>query len=362
MSETHDAGAEAGDEGFEQEFEAAREAQAPGDAEAAEQDAEGEQKPEGDKPPLSMEEIRKRLNDQQGATREERQRRRAAEQRAQELEARLSQQAKPAADGQALERPDPEEDPIGYLKYVEGLIATGEERQAQEKQQTEARQQAQRQVQAIVSAVEEHENDFRELTTDYDDAAEHLYAAKKAEYMEAGDSDAEAHTAVMQEFLTRSRRALETGKNPAEIVYNLAKRAGYTPKGGEAKLDAIERGQKRTSPLSRGGSGGNGELTMESVSKLSGAAFDSASPSVAKLQMSALGSGRYRTLAKPVRRLLARLPGVPTHFEKSKKPPQTTTLTVGGGGGSGGPSRQPHGRGRVRSPARPMNVCRTDAA
>jgi hypothetical protein len=289
MSEAHDA-PEGGAESFEQEFEAARLAsEGPGDlrADGAQGDEEG---PEGEgaegekagaeRPPLSTEEIQKRWNDQKAATRQERERRRQAEQRAQEVEARLAEIERRMVAGEpekaAGGRPDPEEDPVGYLQYVESLLATAEQqREKQAEQQAEQRERAQA-VQAIVSRVEEFENDFRDTTPDYDAAVEHLYAAKKAEYTDTGYTDDEAHNLVMSEFLARAKRAFDAGKDPAEIVYTLAKRAGYAAQGGAAKLDAIERGQKAANPLAGAGGAQSGELNMEAISNLKGAAFDRA--------------------------------------------------------------------------------------
>lgn len=278
-----DAAEAGGEDTFAQEMDAAREADAALDAGAPGEGAEGEIRDEtqaGDKrPPLPPEEVARRLEDQKRATRAERVKRQELETTLKTVQARLDELS--AGRGQQQgpdlgERPNPTEDPIGYLEYVEAMIAAQAETQAQTQQQQEAQQRAQQETQAVVSRVAEYENDFRETTPDYDAAVEHLYAAKKAEYTDTGYDDAEAHNMVMAEFLTRSKRAFAAGKDPAEIVYTLAKRAGYAPKGGADKLAAIERGQRATSPLASTGARASGELTVESVGNLRGAAFDTA--------------------------------------------------------------------------------------
>lgn len=302
MAEEAEAAEAGGEVSFEQEMEAARvadEALAKGEVEAPEGEIEtkdGEDGAEGkDKPPLSAEELAKRNSDLQKATRSERQKRRELERTLEETRRRLDEfearHAGPGAEGLG-ERPNPAEDPIGYMEYLEKVLQVGDAKAAEQRQQEEAKQEARRQTEAIVSRVAEYENDFRELNPDYDDAVEHLYGLKKAEYEDSGYSPEEAHAMVMQEFLTRSKRAFEAGKDPAEIVYSLAKRGGYMPKGseadpktGEQKLEAVERGQRATSALSAAPGGGARELTPEAVSRLNGAAFDAA---FAKLRERAL--------------------------------------------------------------------------
>lgn len=290
MTTETDAGATDGADTFEQEFEAAREADAsqPQELEGEGAEGEGEEQPKeeakaAEKPPLSAEELSKRYENQKKATSAERAKRRELEQRFAALEARLTPQPGQAGDRQE-ERPDPEEDPIGYLQYIERKFDAEEQRSARDQEAKAQRERQAGEVRNIISRAEEFEADFRELNPDYDAAVEHLIKAKKADYAEEGYSDAEAHQAVMQEFLGRAARLMSVGKDPAEAVYNLAKKAGFTGKPTGDKLDAIARGQKATSALAGAGRGGSGEMTVETVSKLNGAAFDSA---FEKLQESA---------------------------------------------------------------------------
>lgn len=301
MAEEVEAAAAGGEPSFEQEMEAARVADgalAKGEVEAPEGETdakEGEEAGEGkEKPPLSPEELAKRNSDLQKATRSERQKRRELERTLAAVQQRLDryEAGQGSQSEQPAERPDPSDDPIGYLEYVEKMLSAADAKTAEQRQQEQARQEAQRETEAIVSRVAEYENDFRELNPDYDAAVEHLYGLKKAEYEDSGYSPEEAHAMVMQEFLTRSKRAFAAGKDPAEIVYSLAKKGGYSPKGGEKdpkageqRLEAVERGQRATSALSAAPGGGARELSAEAVSRLNGAAFDAA---FAKLRERAL--------------------------------------------------------------------------
>lgn len=293
MTVEAEAAAESGAENtFDKEFEAARVDAAPGDAaavaEADAADAEGQEKTADElkgepKAPLTPEELQRRLSDQQGATRQERQRRRELERTVSEMREQVERlsQGRAAPTGEQAQRPDPTEDPIGYLEYVEGMLQGSEKERSELERVQAVQRQAAEQVQQVVTRVADFEADFRETHTDYDKAAEHLYEVKKSEYVENGYSADEAHHAVMQEFLTRAQRAFAANKDPAEIIYSLSKRAGFNDNAGAKKLDAIAEGQRRSNPMAGAGASGGSELSLENVSKLKGAAFDTA---FAKLQ------------------------------------------------------------------------------
>lgn len=286
MSEAPDTATDGGDDTYEADLQAALDADEGGEqleapAEGAEPEAKAD---EGEKkPPLPPEEIEKRWRQTQASRNAERTKRQAAEQRASELETRLADLESKVTPQQAAERPDPTEDPIGYMEWLSARLDAEEQVKAQEQQQTQAQQQRAEAVKQVIGKAQEYETDFRELNPDYDKAADHLYAAKKAEYLDGGYDDAEAHSMVMAEFLTRADRAMKAGKDPAEIVYNLAKRTGYANEGppkaqtdAEAKLRRIAEGQKAASPLANAGGRGGDDLDMDSISQLDGAAFDKA--------------------------------------------------------------------------------------
>jgi len=288
MSEPNEPLADEGEDTHDADFEAAMAADSEADAPEAKSEPEPEIKAEAEgdkKPPLPPEEIEKRWRQTQASRNEERAKRQAAEERAGALEQRLADLESKVTPAQAADRPDPGEDPIGYLQWLETRLDAEEQNKAQEQQrdaQLRARSEA---AQAVVTRVQEFEADFRELNTDYNEAAEHLYVAKKGEYLDSGYTDTEAHNMVMAEFLTRADRALKAGKDPAEIVYSLAKRAGFgaakaEPDQGaaqaQAKLARIAEGQKASSALAAAGGRGGDELDASSIYELEGAAFDKA--------------------------------------------------------------------------------------
>lgn len=218
-----------------------------------------------------VDKLKERLNQKSAALAQERDARRA-------LEQKLAEQAAKAQP----ERPDPETDPIGYLKYVEGLISTGQ-------QQTEAQRQQQAQmaqVQDIANQVQDREADFAVTAPDYFDAVEHLKAGRTAEWKALGLSDAEAAQRVDLEALQTAQEMLKRGVDPAKGWYELARTRGFTGKAAEpaqeaapepakpTRLETIREGQKAAVGLSQGGGRANSDPTVESVASLKGAAFD----------------------------------------------------------------------------------------
>lgn len=286
--ETDVAAPEGGEDTYEADLKAAMEADS-ADL-GAEPGPEPEPEAEEAKPQPTAEDWQKKFSDQQGRAAQERAKRREAEQRAEaearrreELEARLTalEQGKGQGGG---ERPNPQEDPIGYMEWIDARLEEAEAAKTAEAQQDKQRQEQTRAVQAVITRASEYEADFRDANPDYDKAADYLYEAKKAEYTDAGYSDQEAHSAVMAEFISRAERAMKAGKDPAQIVFNMAKKLGFSADEAQAraaaaakdKLARIAEGQKATSPLATAGGRGGDDLDPASIANLDGAAFDAA--------------------------------------------------------------------------------------
>lgn len=241
----------------------------------------GEPKPEGDpKPALTLEQLQARERQKTTALRQERQRSRSLEERLRTLEAGAQggkDGTKPADD--VGERPDPAVDPLGYLQWIDKRMSAAEQRTQAEAATTQQQRQTQAQIAEIKTRVEEFEADFKETTPDYDTAIDHLLAARKADLIATGLDDAAAERAVGQEFLGITARAMAAGKDPAEVVYGLAKHRGYSKDQTaetEGKLETVRAGQKAASPLGGSGGRGNGDLSIGSINNLKGKAFDDA--------------------------------------------------------------------------------------
>jgi hypothetical protein len=270
-------------DGFEAEFDAAREAEEHDEA-PAEVNDEGEEQADEAAPraraPLTPEELDKRYRQTSKALKETRNTYRS---QIEELKAQVEalktapqrQQAQVLDDGP----PDPEVDPIGALKYGLKRLGMVDEQEAQTAQQRQAQERQQQESNALAAWGREQEEDFREDKPDYDKAAEHFATSRLKELAEEGVPANQIQQEFMSELAGLMKRAKASGKNPAEIVYTLAQRRGYGKNAGIDKLGKVARGQEQARSLSSGGgrpASTNSDLTFDKVAALSGAAFDSA--------------------------------------------------------------------------------------
>src|SRR4051812_3342795 len=265
---------------YEEAFKADREASTPpagdqadtGTDDAADQTADEGEEGAARKVPLALEELEERSRQKSAALRQERQLRRATEQRLAQLEAQQQQRQAPQDVG---ERPDPAVDPLGYLQYVEKRMAAADQQSEQARTQQAQFQAQQRAVNDIVTRASEAETDFAETNPDYYDAVAHLKAGRAKEYEALGLSPAEAAQRVDAEAVQTAHEMLSRGQDPAKGWYELAKTRGFTGKG-PSRIDTIREGQKAAASLSNGGGRGSNQVDASSVANLKGAAFDQA--------------------------------------------------------------------------------------
>jgi uncharacterized protein YoaH (UPF0181 family) len=267
---------------YEAEVEAARladqQAETPESAEPPADEGDKAEEAKDDKPPLPEEELKKRAEQKTQALRQERQARREAEKRAQELERQFAE-LKASLTPQP-QKPDPKVNPVEYLAYLDQQLTQAEQAQVRRIQEQQVQSQQQAQTNDLVSRIAEAENDYRESVPDYFDAVNHLRQNRVEELMLAGLSDQEAVQAVAQDLVFLAQNAMERGRDPAEVAYNLAKKRGWganqAQEKAQAKIDTIARGQKAAQSLSASGGRGNNDLDVADVANLSGAAFDDA--------------------------------------------------------------------------------------
>jgi hypothetical protein len=289
MSEAPDA--------FETEFAAARDAERDDEHEEAHVDgadavdgggeideaAAGADDGDGRAEPVQAEadKIAKRLRDTQRALKAERRERQAERAEREKLAARLTALERGGdtpADPQALlaRLREDDDDPIGDIQTVKALAKllvgqTQEERQAEDAVQRRANA-----MQTISNTMREYEDDFREQFPDYDKAAEHFMRARAEELKDTGLQGKALTDAMQNDFAGIVTRSVQAGKDPAEIIYNMAKRRGYAAAAAGKKLETIARGQGQGRSLPAGGGTANADLTAAKVANLKGAAFDAA--------------------------------------------------------------------------------------
>lgn len=176
-----------------------------------------------------------------GALHEERERRKAAEQRLVTLEERTNvllqkfNAPAPTPAPTAAPLPDPEKDPAGFMSGV--LQQFGGDLQALKGfvQQTQDQQEAARAQATLAARAQAGESEFMSRTPDYMEAVRHLLSVRNNQLFHMGYKDpAERAALLQQEKQAIAARAAELDVNPAEMVYGLAQSIGYQPKAPDA--------------------------------------------------------------------------------------------------------------------------------
>lgn len=152
----------------------------------------------------------------------------AANQQIAELRAQLEAKANPPAPPPPA--PDKATDPIGAMFHEleqanKAILALQEslKQQSTQSQQQTALQQFQTNVRAM-------RDEFAKTATDFQDAYNHLRTARVSDLQAFGLPQDKINEAIAQEEFAIAQTAIQQGKNPAAVVYDMAKRHGYVPK------------------------------------------------------------------------------------------------------------------------------------
>jgi len=167
--------------------------------------------------------------------------------------------------------PDPVADPLGRGMYETAELRKQVEDLARVHKQTIEQQQQERQAQQFVANVRAADAEFHTRQPDSHEAFNYLKRTKQAEYEAGGMSAAEAQQRILYDEAQLCASAMQRGENPAEVVYNIAKAAGYTP--ATEKLAMQAAGQKATAPTGGQGNRGGGRLSLDALLKLTGDDF-----------------------------------------------------------------------------------------
>lgn len=271
------------------EFEAAREAYSAdeGHEDAFEADGgsqvidDGDEGEHAEPAPKNWEKI---AQDKDAALAGERARRKAERKRAQDLEERLAKiegqgkgQSDPFEDLAAKLRED-DEDPIGDINGLKAVVRQFLAAQKADREQEQSRSQANRHFQSLATSMQDAESDFAADHPDYFDAAKHYKAERQAELEALGYTGDALNRTLAQDLIGVVQAAFSQNRDPAETVYQLAKRRGFASgaKQAEDKLQKISDSTRAASRPSGGKPAGSGNLTPGSIAGLKGAAFDAA--------------------------------------------------------------------------------------
>lgn len=174
--------------------------------------------------------------------------------------------------------PEPEKDFVGYVKWLGGQL---------QQQQAEARA-AQQQQQQFAEAAKRYETVKDYFATsitalkgelpDFDAAADYLYETRvnqlkalQAAYPAFADEN-EINKQIGSELNAIVMAAIETGANPAEVIYNYARNAGFSGKGApfNSNIASIEAKQNASRTLTASNGRAIADpVSLEAIDKMS---------------------------------------------------------------------------------------------
>lgn len=188
----------------------------------------------------------------------------------------------------ADEKPAPkfEDDPAGALKakndQLEKDLETVKARLAQ---QDAAAEQGNR-VNQHANMIKAKEAEFAKTEPAYWKASDFVAEAWRDEFIESGFDEANVPAMVFQKALATTAQAMKAGRDPAEAIWKIAKRLGFTGNkaapaeekaadkaaDGETKLRTIEKGLDAAK--SAGGGTGPDDMTFASISQMDDAQIE----------------------------------------------------------------------------------------
>ena len=157
-----------------------------------------------------------------------------------------------------------EDDPAAHLKHqteaVRAEIEPLKEQLAQNRQQQEQAYAENRLTQAVSAA----EAEFAQKTPDYLDAIAHMQRVADNNLQIMGVADpAQRAQIIRRDAMALAVRALQAGKSPAELAYQVAKNQGFSGKpAGVDKIANIQKGQAASPSMPSGG----GKAPTEAIS------------------------------------------------------------------------------------------------
>ena len=154
--------------------------------------------------------------------------------------------------------PKYDEDPLGHFAARNETMEK-ELKQVNEKIEGFTKQSGQMQfVQQVNEQITSAEAEFRTSQPDYDAALKYLKDVTRSDLADQGMSGAEIEQALHQGKLGIANAALQQGKNPAQIIYERAKRYGYRgqQQSGDDKIASLVKGQSMSKTVQGGSAAG----------------------------------------------------------------------------------------------------------
>jgi len=181
----------------------------------------------------------------------------------------LTQQLNNLNQQPATVEPDPATDPVGAITHK--LNALQAELGAIKQQSLQTTQQ--QTFTAFVDNIKSLRTEFATTTPDFDDAYKHLRTIRTDDLRSLGISEADIPQALLNEEISLAQSALKQGQNPAKLIYDLAKRHGFSAKPAvpvvappiapASKIAALKAGAEAAKTAPRAAADPN--LTLDSL-------------------------------------------------------------------------------------------------
>jgi hypothetical protein len=218
----------------------------------------------------------------------ERERRKALEKElteAREFRIRMEERARWAQEQDAVRTkaaepppepvPDPDEDVFAATRYALRETEALKQRLEQETRAS-SEESARREMHIRTQA---HELEFRKVNPDYDEAVVHLRTVRERELAAMGYVDPGQRAQIItREAWGLAQNALQQGKSPAQVAYEVAQARGYQPKVAQTITEddgeRLDRAKSASRSLSSAGGAPSGPMTAERLEKMSQSEFN----------------------------------------------------------------------------------------
>ena len=226
-----------------------------------------------------------------GALQEERTKRQAEQEQNRILQARMDQflqlQLQQQAQQQQQQPQQPQvpeipafvDDPEGHVKGLVEQFNRVIQEQAQQIQQLSGHSQANHAQQQLAIEVNAAETAFRATEPNYDAALNHFNTVKVAEYMAFGMNELQARQQLARDYQGVAMGAKQLNRNPAEMLFGLAKALGFAPQQQQGQQPAPQLPKQAPTSLSNLPASGRapdeqGALSAKQVAAMSNEEFD----------------------------------------------------------------------------------------
>lgn len=215
-----------------------------------------------------------------GALHEERMRRKELQRELQEYREKFARADERLKTLETKKEPGPsfEDDPLTYTRQeLEQLKGTVDKVSGEGLQELRSEVETLR----IQRAIERQEMTFERTTPDYRDALGFYVKSRADAISELGYDEQEARDLIAQELQNATHRAIQAGKNPAEVVYRMAQKSGFKAQeknkqeGDQKNLETLKKAEGASRSLSEASGKTKGELSAEVLADMSDEDFAS---------------------------------------------------------------------------------------